>query len=229
MCMTSNVQVRSGPLSSWLESAAALASRPRASATDSERFSSVIQEERAPSSVPPREGPPPGLAPFNVPPGLVQSGLISVHGAFQDGTETESDPAQQNPGGTGDVPGRKADWGPEGYPFLDVDDAEVRPANEVLLWRRPAEPPPLAKEAKLALAAAMRKAGLDPGDFAVSYWEALGENPWGSEVISELTIVLPNGNRIDVSARWTRDTPEITLEDIRRAMNQPLESSGTQT
>ncbi|MGB9610771.1 MAG: hypothetical protein ACPL7M_07335 [Bryobacteraceae bacterium] len=112
-------------------------------------------------------------------------------------------------------------WGPEGYPFQDVEDSQIEPDNAILLWRRPDELTSLAREAKLALAEAMRKAGLNPREFAVSYWETLGENPWGRQVIPELTVVLPNGRKVDLSATWTRDTPEIALEDIRRAMAAP--------
>lgn len=219
--MTTNPASRSSPLSSWLESAGPAANRPQSRTSDSESFASAFAggagfEE--PRSAPQSSG----LTPFASRPGSGLPGLIPAQAEFQSGTAApHCQPPTQGAEQSASTAQTTTVWGPEGYPFQDVEDSQIEPDNAILLWRRPDELPSLAREAKLALAEALRKAGLNPREFAVSYWETLGENPWGRQVIPELTVVLPNGRKVDVSATWTRETPEAALEDIRRAMAAP--------
>jgi|GEM_PF-4133035 len=220
--MTTTIQARNNPLTSLLESAATAAMKTPSPASNTNHFGSVLSESVG--SVPAAAASPPssGLSAVFSPPGYAASHSVSIQTSSRSETEaahSESDrtaEAARNTSERGQI-----DWGPEGYPFREVPDEEIEPDNAILLWRRPSELPPLAMQAKLALAEAMRRAGMNPKDFSVSYWETRGENPWGTQIYPELTIVLPNGRKVDVSATWTRDTPDITLEDVRRGLALP--------
>jgi|YNPMSStandDraft_1061717.scaffolds.fasta_scaffold07247_1 hypothetical protein len=228
--MTTTIQARNNPLTSWLESAAAAASKPASAASDTVHFSSVLSQTAASDSAAAASPPSSGLSAVFSPPGYAathavseQTSSLSETSAAHSGTDgTETSLNDNSERG-------KVDWGPQGYPFREVPDEDIEPDNAILLWRRPVEPPPLAWQAKLALAEAMRRAGMNPKDFSVSYWETRGENPWGARTYPELTIVLPNGRKVDVSATWTRDTPDITLEDIRRGLALPPAVADTAT
>lgn len=103
--------------------------------------------------------------------------------------------------------------------FLDIPEDSVEPFHAILFWRRPETPPPVAQQSKLALAQALREAGFDPREFAVSYWETKGEWPGGMMVVPQLTVVAPNGLKADLSPELIVQSPRSAVEDIRRLMN----------
>jgi hypothetical protein len=103
--------------------------------------------------------------------------------------------------------------------FRNVPDEEIEPDNAILFWRRPADPPPVSWQSKLVLADAIRRAGYDPKDFAVSYWETKGEWPGGMMIIRELTLVAPDGRKIDMSADLVMLCPDAAVADVQRLMN----------
>lgn len=105
--------------------------------------------------------------------------------------------------------------------FRDVPEDSVEPFNAILFWRRPENPPPVAQSSKLALAEALREAGFDPKEFAVSYWETKGEWPGGMMVVPQLTVVAPNGRKADLSPELIVQSPRSAVEDIRRLMEMP--------
>jgi len=105
--------------------------------------------------------------------------------------------------------------------FRNVPEDEVEPFNAILFWRRPESPPPVAQSCKLALAEALRQAGYDPREFAVSYWETKGEWPGGMMVVPQLTVVAPNGRKADLSPELIVRSPRSAVEDIRRLMETP--------
>lgn len=105
--------------------------------------------------------------------------------------------------------------------FRDVPADSVEPATPIFFWRRPETPPPVAEHAKAALADALRRAGLDPKDFAVSYWETRGESPWGASIHPQLTIVAPTGHKVDVNPELVVLMPDAAVLDIRRAQTAP--------
>jgi len=105
--------------------------------------------------------------------------------------------------------------------FRDVPEDSIEPANAAAFWRRPETPPPVAERAKAALAEALRRAGLDPQEFAVSYWETRGESPWGVNIHPQLTIVAPTGHKVDVNPELVLLMPDVAVLDIRRAQLAP--------
>lgn len=105
--------------------------------------------------------------------------------------------------------------------FRDVPEDSVEPFNAILFWRRPESPPPVAQSSKLVLAEALREAGFDPKEFAVSYWETKGEWPGGMMVVPQLTVVAPNGRKADLSPELIVRSPRSAVEDIRRLMEVP--------
>jgi hypothetical protein len=109
--------------------------------------------------------------------------------------------------------------------FRDVAEESIEPSNAILLWRRPAEPPPVAWQGKLVLAEAIRRAGYDPKDFAVSYWETKAEWPGGAMIVPELTLVAPNGRKLDMSPDLIVGSIDAAVADVQRLMSQPPEAS----
>jgi hypothetical protein len=217
--MTTNVQPRSNPLSSLLESTGVAPVGSPSTPPRSADFASVLKPHLESGSIPSLEGSAPGGAPVSC--WLSKSALSPLFAKATCQNETDAVHAEETRRSPKDGAGDSAtpeDWGPEGYPFKNIPDEDITPSAAVLFWRRPQVPPSLAREAKLALAAELRKAGFDPSLFAVSYWESKSEWPGGFMVNHHLTILLPNGNRIDVCAEWTRESPDITLMDIRRAL-----------
>lgn len=105
--------------------------------------------------------------------------------------------------------------------FRDVPEESIEPFNAVLFWRRPENPPELAGRSKLVLAEALRQAGYDPKEFAVSYWETKGEWPGGMMIVPQLTVVAPNGRKADLSPELVVRSPRGAVEDIRRLMETP--------
>jgi hypothetical protein len=114
--------------------------------------------------------------------------------------------------------------------FRDDPEDSIEPAAAWLFWRRPERPPAVAAEGKSALAEALRRAGFNPRDFAVSYWETKGEWPGGMMIVPQLTVVGPNGQKVDLSPELVVRTPNAAIEDIRRALLNPAEeTAGKQT
>lgn len=105
--------------------------------------------------------------------------------------------------------------------FREAPEDSIEPFNAILFWRRPDSPPPVAQNSKLALAEALRQAGYNPKDFAVSYWETKGEWPGGMMIVPQLTVVAPNGRRADLSPELIVRSPRGAVEDIRRLMETP--------
>lgn len=103
--------------------------------------------------------------------------------------------------------------------FRDVPEDSIEPDNAILFWRRPADPPPISWQSKLVLAEAIRRAGYDPKEFAVSYWETRGEWPGGMMIVRELTLVAPDGRKIDMSADLIVGCPDAAVADVQRLMN----------
>ena len=220
--MTTTIQARNNPLTSLLESAGTGTMKPASPASNTKHFSSVLSETAGSASGATASPPSSGLSAVFSPPGYAATHTVSEQTVSLPETAGADTKTGRGAAAARDASGDDPlEWGPEGYPFREIPDEEIEPDNAILLWRRPAELPPVAWQAKLALADAMRRAGMNPKEFAVSYWETRGENPWGVQVCPELTIVLPNGRKVDVSATWTRDTPEITLEDGRRGLALP--------
>lgn len=79
----------------------------------------------------------------------------------------------------------------------------------------PSTLPELAKESKAALADAMVKAGMDPSQYRVSYWEELVWYPAGNYINKFLTVQGPDGKKIDFDANWTLKTPWVTATEIK--------------
>jgi hypothetical protein len=102
--------------------------------------------------------------------------------------------------------------------FADVPEEEIEPADSFYFWRRPPEPPSIAWHSKLALAEALRKEGLNPRDFAVSYWEMKGEWPGGYMILPYITVVTPDGKKVDLSAEWTARAPETAMMSLRQVI-----------
>lgn len=111
---------------------------------------------------------------------------------------------------------------PDGL-FRQVPEDSVEPFNAYLFWRRPESPPPVAAQSKIALAAALHRAGWNPREFAVSYWETKGEWPGGMMVVPQLTVVAPNGVKVDLSPELIVRTPDAAVDDIRRALAAPAQ------
>lgn len=103
--------------------------------------------------------------------------------------------------------------------FRDLPEDSIEPEAAWLFWRRPPTPPPLAAQSKAVLAEALRRAGFDPREFAVSYWETKGEWPGGMMIIPLLTVVAPNGRKVDLGAEWVVRTPNAAIEDVRRMLS----------
>ncbi len=110
--------------------------------------------------------------------------------------------------------------------FKDGPEDSIEPAAAWLFWRRPETPPAVAAQSKAVLAEALRRAGFDPRDFAVSYWETKGEWPGGMMIVPQLTVVAPNGQKVDMSPELVVRTPNAAIEDIRRALLAPGEEAG---
>lgn len=111
--------------------------------------------------------------------------------------------------------------------FRDIPEDSIEPFNAVLFWRRPESPPPVAAQSKLMLAEAMRRAGYDPKEFAVSYWETKGEWPGGMMIVPQLTVVAPNGRKADLSPELIVRSPRGAVEDIRRLLEAPESGQST--
>ncbi len=111
--------------------------------------------------------------------------------------------------------------------FRDIPEESIEPFNAVLFWRRPESPPPVAAQSKLMLAEAMRRAGYDPKEFAVSYWETKGEWPGGMMIVPQLTVVAPNGRKADLSPELIVRSPRGAVEDIRRLLEEPESGQST--
>jgi len=203
-------QSRSSGLGAWLEAAASVPPRSSSPQVVGDEFFAKLHPEAqsagAPSQAPVESGlarlfstplPPPAI------PGLGLS-------PSRDGTPIapSAEQSQQN--------GSPASL--EGV-FRNVPDEEIEPDNAILFWRRPADPPPVSWQSKLVLADAIRRAGYDPKDFAVSYWETKGEWPGGMMVIRELTLVAPDGRKIDMSADLVMLCPDAAVADVQRLMN----------
>ncbi len=79
----------------------------------------------------------------------------------------------------------------------------------------PSTLPDLAHESKAALADAMVKAGLDPSQYRVSYWEELVWYPAGNFINKFLTVQGPDGQKTDFDASWTLKTPWVTATTLK--------------
>lgn len=203
-------QSRSSSLASWFESAGNLPARSSSQTQDANAFVSRLHEAV--------EGIQPGEQGETVP------GLASVFSTGPAGrTEPDSEQQASQSGTAG------SGWhGPEvanssndkaGGIFRDVPEDSIEPDNAILFWRRPADPPPIAQQSKQVLAEAIRRAGYDPKDFAVSYWETKGEWPGGMMIVRELTLVAPDGRKIDMSADMIVGCPDAAVADVQRLMN----------
>lgn len=103
--------------------------------------------------------------------------------------------------------------------FRDVPEDSIEPDNAILLWRRPTELPAISWQSKLVLAEAIRRAGYDPKEFAVSYWESKGEWPGGLTIGRQLTLVAPDGRKIDMGADLIVKCPDAAVADVQRLMS----------
>lgn len=113
--------------------------------------------------------------------------------------------------------------------FLDVPEDSIEPAADWLFWRRPEKPPALAGQCKAVLAEALRQAGFNPRDFAVSYWESKGEWPGGMMIVPQLTVVAPNGQKVDMSPELIVRSPNAAIADIRRALAARTEAQAVES
>ena len=203
-------QSRNSALASWFESAGNLPARSSSEAQDANAFVSKLHEAV--------EGIQPGEQGETVP-GLAS--VFSTAPAARAEPDSEQQASQSGTAGSG-WHGPKAESSARdgaGGVFRDVPEDSIEPDNAILFWRRPAEPPPIAQQSKQVLAEAIRRAGYDPKDFAVSYWETKGEWPGGMMIVRELTLVAPDGRKIDMSADMIVGCPDAAVADVQRLMS----------
>lgn len=200
-------------IASWFEASASPPPSARPAGQAENAFGHALQEvgQAAGSS---RTTPTArGLAPF-LPPGhelLLSPALAEI--LYSIGTGVPQQDSTE--GGAPAAPSELAGV------FREVAEDSVEPFNAVLFWRRPETPPSVAWQSKLVLAEALRQAGYDPKEFAVSYWETKGEWPGGMMVVPQLTVVAPNGRKADLSPELVVRSPGSAVEDIRRLMETP--------
>lgn len=203
-------QTRNSGLASWFESAASMPARGSSPAKDANAFVSKLH-----AAV---EGLGHGSHGESVP-GLTR--VFSTQPAPRADPESERQVSPTGTAGSGwraqlaEGASRESLKGV----FRDVPEDSIEPDNAILFWRRPADPPPVSWQSKLVLAEAIRRAGYDPKDFAVSYWETKGEWPGGMMIIRELTLVAPDGRKIDMSADLIVGYPDAAVADVQRMMN----------
>jgi len=213
-------QTRSSGLASWFESAANLPAAASSRANDANAFAANLHAAVESHGHGQQGATVPGLAQvFSTaprPPLAAESEQpVSVSGTA--GSEWHTQVAGES--SPEDVRGL----------FRDVPEDSIEPDNAILFWRRPADPPPIASESKRVLAEAIRRAGYDPKDFAVSYWETKGEWPGGMMIVRELTLVAPNGRKIDMSADLIVKCPDGAVADVQRLMDWRPAPPGTVT
>ncbi len=111
--------------------------------------------------------------------------------------------------------------------FKNSEGVEVAPANPIFLWRRPESLPEVAENSLKALAEALSRAGFNPRDFSVSYWEARGEWIGGAKVFPMLTVRAPNGRAVDMDAELVARVPRDGVETIRFILSSPSEEAAS--
>jgi hypothetical protein len=202
-------------ITSWLEASGRLLGAGAPSAEAAIPFENALQDAASADSSstgqPPVSGLAsvfcPGLSP-NLDPKLASALCPFGTGVPHQGGSSAPDTASAGSGPPPELAGV----------FRDVPEDSIEPYNAVLFWRRPENPPDIAWRSKLVLAEALRQAGYDPKDFAVSYWETKGEWPGGMMVVPQLTVLAPNGHKADLSPELIVSSPRGAVEDIRRLM-----------
>lgn len=77
----------------------------------------------------------------------------------------------------------------------------------------------IAAQCRLAVDAELRKIGLDPQNYKMSYWEECVGYPGGSFMNRCITVETPGGFRMDFNAELTLRSPHVTAGGIQLLQN----------
>lgn len=102
---------------------------------------------------------------------------------------------------------------------LDNTELDPSPAAQWNMTRvKPSVPSALGPDTRTALNAALTKAGVDPSNVKVSYWEELVWYPGGNYINKSITVQTPNGQKMDFDAAATLRTPDVTVASVQQMM-----------
>lgn len=96
------------------------------------------------------------------------------------------------------------------------DPSPAAPWNMTLV--KPSIESALGPDTKTALNSALTKAGIDPANVKVSYWEEIVFYPAGSYINKSITVQTPNGQKMDFDAAATLRTPDVTVNSVQQMM-----------
>ncbi|WP_321478094.1 hypothetical protein [uncultured Paludibaculum sp.] len=105
----------------------------------------------------------------------------------------------------------------------EFDPSPAAPWSMTLV--KPSVASSLGPDTRAALNAALVKAGVDPSQVKVSYWEELVWYPGGNYINKSITVQTPNGQKVDFDAKATLNSPYVTATTVQQMMNMPAVST----
>lgn len=105
----------------------------------------------------------------------------------------------------------------------EYDPSPAAPWNMTLV--KPSIASSLGPDTRSALDTALQKAGIDPSNVKVSYWEEIVFYPAGSYINKSITVQTPNGQKMDFDAAATLRTPDVTANSVQDMMRMTTAST----